>query len=398
MYFVLFYCIIIFKVVSMQKLIQLDYYPDVLVSSTIKNCDKIDFIYLPIDDESTILVRKNETVFVGTAILENKNDICVSPISGVVSDIKEVYTLSGRKKAIEIANDFKDKTLVSSRGKRSISKMDKAFLDASLMSHFQLNLNQKKCFVLNCIDDEPCVVTENFYLFLNSDSFLEMLDKLYKIYHLEKLIIVVKSVSSENISKLMNHLGMYPNITLRIVPNLYLLGYPPFLLSYLKLEEKQSIAEPASKFYSIYELLRCNRVLTSKLITITGNGIKKPMVVKVRIGSKIKDFIYDMDLDSDIVLIANGLMHGTIISDDNFVVEPSLSSIFVMKKSETIQEEKCIHCGACIDICPVGLNPTLLKKEKYRKLVEGVCLDCGLCSYICPAHINFKRKEEKNYE
>ena len=31
------------------------------------------------------------------------------------------------------------------------------------------------------------------------------------------------------------------------------------------------------------------------------------------------------------------------------------------------KEEKCLNCGACIDICPVGINPLLLKEKNYKE-------------------------------
>ena len=60
-----------------------------------------------------------------------------------------------------------------------------------------------------------------------------------------------------------------------------------------------------------------------------------------------------------------------------------------MKKSEEKKEGKCLRCGLCSDICPVHLNPVLLKNPKYASLIKKECINCGLCSYICPVYINF---------
>lgn len=381
-----------------QKLIQLENYPDILVSSRILNYDKPDFIYIPIEEDSTILVRKNDPVLIGSPVLKKKNGNVFSTVSGIVTDLKDIYTYNGIKKAVEISNDFQDKSITFITGKKNISKMAKNVLDSIMSSNFKIDLNQKKGIILNCIDDEPCTVTENFYLFLNSDMFLDILDKLYKIYHLEKIILAVKSLSSENISKLMNHLGMYPNITLNIVPNLYLLGHPQFLLSYLNLNQNDCEVIKASEFYGICELLGSNRISVAKYITITGDGIKSPCVIKARIGSKLKEIIKNMEMDDKVIFIANGLMQGKIIPIDDFIIEPDLTSIFIMKEQKIQASEECIHCGACIDICPVKLNPTLFLKPKYLELVKDKCLQCGLCSYICPAHINFKERREESYE
>ena len=84
-------------------------------------------------------------------------------------------------------------------------------------------------------------------------------------------------------------------------------------------------------------------------------------------------------------------MSGKEIDINNLIITSDLTSILVIKK-ETIEkahrkEGKCLNCGACIDICPVGINPLLLKEKNYKE--KNKCLKCGLCSYICPVYINF---------
>lgn len=380
------------------KFIELDNYPNALVSSRLVKGDKPDYIYIPIEENSNILVHKNDKVLIGSPILKTIEKEILSTVSGIVSDIDSITTLEGTKKAIVIANDFKDKRLSVSSDKQ-IRKISKEKIDMLFTNYLQVDLTKKKRLVINCMDDEPCVVTENFYLFLNSDLFLEILDLLYTTYHLANVILVVKSLSSENISKLMNRLGMYPNITLNIAPDYYLLSRDSFLLSYLKLDEKETCVLSASTFFAISEFIKKNRIPTTKYITFTGDGIENPMVIETRIYSKIKEVINNLKVEENTIWIANGLMHGKIIDLNNFIIEPNLTSIFIMKQKEEPKKEKCIRCGACIDICPVGLNPTLVKKKRYQKQFEERCIKCGLCSYICPSNINFKeRNEGENYE
>ena len=112
------------------------------------------------------------------------------------------------------------------------------------------------------------------------------------------------------------------------------------------------------------------------------------MVVQVKIGSKLSDVVHELvEMDVDALFIANGLMSGKVIDIDNFIVTPLLHSLLIMKKVEEQKEGNCLNCGACIDICPVGINPLLLHHEKVRLK----CINCGLCSYICPVYIRFRR-------
>ena len=70
---------------------------------------------------------------------------------------------------------------------------------------------------------------------------------------------------------------------------------------------------------------------------------------------------------------------------------------FAVKDSTYPEESACIHCGRCVNACPLGLNPTLYTKlldienteERVARLEEKkimLCMECGCCSYVCPAN------------
>jgi len=46
-------------------------------------------------------------------------------------------------------------------------------------------------------------------------------------------------------------------------------------------------------------------------------------------------------------------------------------------------EEKCIHCGLCISICPVEV----FRFNEEKKVVADTkhCIHCGVCVNVCPA-------------
>lgn len=45
-----------------------------------------------------------------------------------------------------------------------------------------------------------------------------------------------------------------------------------------------------------------------------------------------------------------------------------------------IDDKKCIKCGACAGVCPVGAIE--LKEDKYV-IDPDKCLACGLCASMC---------------
>lgn len=370
----------------MQKLIELEKDDNVLVSSKVESFLRPDTVYLPIFNNK-ILVKPNDLVKIGDEVIEG----VLSPISGVVKNLKKLSTLDGYIYCLEIINDFEERN-------RNVIGIKNRLTKEKILKY--IDLDGKNNLVLNAIDDEIYVLTENFYLALYYEEFLEFLDDISKIINVNNIYVCLKASSSENVNKLMSDLGMYPNIELVVVPDLYLLGKTEFLLKYLNLNMNDTKIIKAEEFFFLYNYLKRGRTKSEKLITISGNGIKNPMVVQVKIGSLLKDIVKELVLFSvdDVLYFANGIMSGKEIDLDSFVVTDNLNSLIIMRKEKEKRESKCLNCGLCNNICPVNLNPLLFNNSKYLEKAKKECLNCGLCSYICPVYINFNKylKGEEN--
>jgi NAD-dependent dihydropyrimidine dehydrogenase PreA subunit len=48
-------------------------------------------------------------------------------------------------------------------------------------------------------------------------------------------------------------------------------------------------------------------------------------------------------------------------------------------------EENCIHCGACVSVCPVG---AIAYEYDWRvRMDEKLCVQCGNCVTACPVRV-----------
>lgn len=55
-----------------------------------------------------------------------------------------------------------------------------------------------------------------------------------------------------------------------------------------------------------------------------------------------------------------------------------------------IDPKKCIGCGTCVQMCPVG---AIYFDENAKAVINNdVCIKCGTCEAVCPVNaINIKR-------
>ncbi|MCM1183414.1 MAG: 4Fe-4S binding protein [Roseburia sp.] len=62
------------------------------------------------------------------------------------------------------------------------------------------------------------------------------------------------------------------------------------------------------------------------------------------------------------------------------------------------EKEKCISCGKCNHVCPMGID--VMEEIKHEKIINQECIQCGACIDNCPKNVlNFgavERKEDRN--
>lgn len=55
-----------------------------------------------------------------------------------------------------------------------------------------------------------------------------------------------------------------------------------------------------------------------------------------------------------------------------------------------LHPERCIGCGACIEVCPRGVLYLVNKLVTLRD--KDCCIECGACSMNCPKDAIFVKK------
>jgi len=150
--------------------------------------------------------------------------------------------------------------------------------------------------------------------------------------------------------------------------------------------------------FAIYEAVQKNKPLFERVVTVTGVKVKNPTNIMARIGTPTDMLIEAAGgLPENTGKIVNGgPMMGKALKISNVPVTKGTSGVLIFEGEESLRPEvfNCIRCGRCVTVCPMALEPYLLKNmtecAMYEKLqAEKLydCIECGSCSYTCPSGV-----------
>lgn len=149
---------------------------------------------------------------------------------------------------------------------------------------------------------------------------------------------------------------------------------------------------------AIAEVFETGLPLIERIVTVSGHGLRRPANLIVPVGTKLRDLLAYCDgvtLDAAEVLIGGPMMGQPQANLDAPVIKGT-TGVVVLERHETRDSAvyPCIHCGRCLDACPVFLNPSLLgdyaRVQRYDDMAElhlADCMLCGSCAYVCPSNI-----------
>lgn len=149
---------------------------------------------------------------------------------------------------------------------------------------------------------------------------------------------------------------------------------------------------------SVYKAVILGRPVNSRVVTVTGDGIKEPKNLLVLEGTDMSELVDAAGgLKAKIAkAISGGPMMGFALYDLH-VPCTKTTSAFLFLEHDAVSEAQeiqtaCINCGRCVSVCPGHVLPARLAKLAERgdmagfEALDGMeCCECGCCSYICPA-------------
>ena len=137
----------------------------------------------------------------------------------------------------------------------------------------------------------------------------------------------------------------------------------------------------------------------SRMVTVTGSGVKKPCNVNAFIGTPIEDLVDQCGgyTDGAHQLLMGGPLMGIPLPNDKLPIIKTTNCLLVTTTDDLPPRQPaqpCIRCGECVQVCPANLLPQQLYWHAFTKDFDKAreynlfdCIECGCCSHICPSHI-----------
>lgn len=258
--------------------------------------------------------------------------------------------------------------------------------------------------LLNGCECEPLLTADHRVLLEFADDVIFGLKAIIKTVGAEKGLIVIEDNKQDAIELLQAKTADISDIDVVVAKTKYPQGAEKMLIKRVMGRQVPRGGLPAdvgvvvsniSTVKAISDAIQTGMPLVERVVTVTGEKIKKPGNYIVKIGTNVKELIdYCGGVTGDDVTIKmGGPMMGFTLSDVNVPIMKGSNGIIAVETDHT-EPEACIKCGRCVDVCPMELSPLYFAKYADEQNWKGMldknvrdCVECRCCEYICSSKI-----------
>ncbi|MBN1513192.1 MAG: 4Fe-4S dicluster domain-containing protein [Phycisphaerae bacterium] len=156
----------------------------------------------------------------------------------------------------------------------------------------------------------------------------------------------------------------------------------------------------AVTLWNLYGAVASGSPVAWHTITLLGDAVLTPGNYRVPVGLTVRQVVERAGLAATPQrIVAGGWLNGVTVAGGNVVLTRTTRCLTVQSRSgRRPPPAACIRCGACLEACPVGLDPRALydraeqnRFDRAERLHPRACLDCGLCDYVCPSSLPLMR-------
>ncbi len=370
-----------------------------------------------------VIVKRGDTVKVGQLIGEADGFVSSavhSSVSGTVQKVDEMTSSMGAKiPCVVIASDGKQELYEEIR-KPEVNDFPEFVTavkasgvvglgGAGFPSFVKLcvkDLSKVQTVVINAAECEPYITSDTRTMIDKGEYVFEGIGYLKKYMNVHHFIIGIENNKPEAIAKMKALAAEDDEVDVCVLPSQYPQGGEKVLVyntvrriipkGGLPLDVGVIVINVTTLAF-IAEYMEKGIPLVEKCITVDGSAVKEPKNVIAPIGTSIEDLINSAGgfrCDPAKVLYG-GPMMGIAVPSLKEPILKNTNAIVAMdaKEAAPFKTTACIGCGACMNHCPLRLDPKAISRayklddcEGLAELCVDLCMECGCCSYVCPAN------------
>lgn len=375
---------------------------------------------------ATLTVRVGEEVKVGQKIAEAAGYVSspvYASVSGTVKKFEAVLTPGGKTvDAVRIASDglMTPYEGLTPPVADSFDAFSAAVRESGLVGlggagfPTQVKLDAVKrgqidTVIVNAAECEPYITADTHTMLFESGYVYRGMKLLAEHVPAKEFLIGIEKNKPDAIAKMQEIFSSDPKVRVIPLPSSYPQGGEKILIYNTTgrvVPEGKLPADVGALVINITSLaflakyFETGMPLVEKCITVDGPAVKEPKNLYVPIGTRIADVLEAAGgtVSAPAKILLGGPMMGVAVcSADDPVLKTTNAVIALDRKSAVLPEPSaCIHCGRCVEHCPMHLNPTLYAKamniadaaDRAARLEDAklmLCMECGCCSYVCPA-------------
>ena len=274
--------------------------------------------------------------------------------------------------------------------------------------------NTIETLIINAAECEPYISCDDLLMRERADDIVIGIRILLQLLNPQQCLIGIEDNKPEAIAAMQRATASLDKVQVCTIPTLYPSGGEKQLIKILTGKEipeggipldRGLLCHNVATSYALYKAVVKGEPLISRVLTITGDGVKQPQNIEALIGTPISDLIaqaggYTTHAQR---LIMGGPMMGITLKNDNSPMVKA-SNCFLVASTTSLQQANsihasqpqmpCIRCGKCMQACPANLLPQQLYWYTQAKDFERVsehnltsCIECGCCDFVCPSHI-----------
>lgn len=362
------------------------------------------------------VVQIGDKVRVGTKIGEAKGKISASvhsSVSGEIQDIRDsaiIIESDGRDEK-EFLNCKQDINNLSPQELREIIAMAGIVGLGGAAFPTAVKFSPPKTvdsFILNAAECEPYLTADHRLMLEKPEEIIKGMKLAMKALGVKKGYIGIED-NKKDAAERLSHFCLL-GTEIEILETKYPQGGERELIETILNRKVPSgglpyevgvVVNNVATIFAVYEAVYLKKPLYERVVTFSGDALQQAENLRVRIGTSIKDLIKECKgfKEKPAEVIVGGPMMGLAQQSLDIPVIKGTSGVLFFKdaqwakrKSRLKKENPCLHCGKCVQACPINLNPSLIslavQKGKWsvaQELNIKDCIECGACEYICPA-------------